>query len=789
MKFSEKWLREWVNPDISSDELVSQLTMLGLEVDSVDRPQALDGVIVGHVLAVEKHPDADRLRVCRVSNGQSEEQVVCGAPNVREGMKVAFATVGAKLPSGMKIKKAKIRGVESMGMLCSESELGMSEESDGIMDLAADAPAGDTLVSYLLLDDTLIDIDITPNRGDCFCIRGIARDISARNNTGLLKSVDSSVSEQSGKTVAVRVEPENACVTYTGRVIEGIDNAVKTPLWMVEKLRRSGIRAISPVVDITNFVMLELGQPMHAFDMEKLTGGISVRNALPGETMVLLDGREITLEETTTVIADDSGAIGIAGIMGGDSTGCDESTSDIFFESALFLPEMIAGKSRSYATHTESGHRFERGVDPQLQQEALDYATGLVIEICGGKAGPLVVHREESRQPLATPVELRRDRIRRLLGIEVADADVESVLNRLGVELESSDTGWLATVPSYRYDVRIEADLIEEIARVYGYDNLPRTFPNLAPEFGAVNDVPSDIFSIKKSLLTRGYQEVVTYSFIDDQLHAALFPEQDFLPLANPISSDLSAMRTSLLPGLVNTLRKNLNRQLTDVKIFETGLSFVPGKDGLKQERKLAGLISGRTFNEHWADPNRDVDFFDLKGDLELLFDKAHLTGVEFAADTHPALHPGQTASIRFAGECVGWIGTLHPNLQKTLDLSQTAIVFEINLEILETDHIPVFEEISRFPAVRRDIAIQIDADIPMSSIQQAVLQDAPDTLKKVVVFDVYRGDKIAKGLKSVALGLILQDNSRTLGENEVENSVAGIIKVLEEKFSATLRM
>lgn len=789
MKFSEKWLREWVNPDISSDELVSQLTMLGLEVDSVDWPQPLDGVIVGDVLSVEKHPDADRLRVCRVSDGSEEKQVVCGAPNVREGMRVAFATVGAKLPSGMKIKRAKIRGIESLGMLCSESELGLSEESDGIMDLPADSPVGETLASYLQLDDTLIDIDITPNRGDCFCIRGIARDISARNDTGLLKSAETTIAETSGKTVAVNVEADNACVTYTGRVVAGIDNTATTPLWMVEKLRRSGIRAISPVVDITNFVMIELGQPMHAFDMDKLSGGIVVRNARPAEKMVLLDGREITLEETTTVIADDSGAIGIAGIMGGDSTGCDEGTTTIFFESALFLPERVAGKSRSYATHTESGHRFERGVDPALQQEALDYATGLLLDICGGEAGPVVVHREDARQPLAEPFTLRRERIQRLLGVEVPDADVESILSRLGVQLTADEQGWQAVVPSYRYDLRIEADLIEEIARVYGYDNLPRTFPDLAPEFGSVNDVPSTVGSAKNTILTRGYQEVVTYSFIDGQLHQLLFPEQPGLPLANPISSDLSVMRTSLLPGLISTLKKNLNRQLGDVKIFESGLVFLPDGDELAQERKFAALVSGRAFVEHWTDPDRDVDFFDLKGDLELLFDKAHLDDIEFVADSIPALHPGQTASITHKGETVGWIGTLHPNLQKTLDLSQTAIAFEINQDILETEHIPGFEEISRFPAVRRDIAIQIDSDVPMSSIRHAVLQDAPDTLKKVVVFDVYRGDKIASGLKSVALGLILQDNSRTLGEHEVENSVAGIIKVLEEKFSATLRM
>lgn len=789
MKFSEKWLREWVNPDISSDELVSQLTMLGLEVDSVDKPPALSGVVVGQVVSVETHPDADRLQVCQVSRGDITEQVVCGAPNVSPGMKTAFATVGAMLPSGMKIKKAKLRGVESNGMLCSDSELELSDDSDGILELSADAPVGEELAKYLDLNDTVIDIDITPNRGDCFCIRGIARDISARNNIALEKSVEHVATVDLSETVSVFVQPDNACVTYTGRMIDQIDNSVKSPLWMVEKLRRSGIRSISPIVDITNYVMIELGQPMHAFDVSKLDGGIVVRNAETNEKLQLLDGREVTLENTTTVIADDRGAIGIAGIMGGDSTGCDENSSRIFLESALFLPELIAGKSRSYSTHTESGHRFERGVDPGLQQQALEYATKLVLEICGGLAGEIVTHSEENRQPVAESIRLRRARILRLLGIEVPDDDVESMLERLGVSLERSDEGWVATVPSYRYDLRIEADLIEEIARVYGYHNLPRTFPDLSPEFSAVNDLPSSISSIKNTLVTRGYQEVVTYSFIDDELHKQLFSEEEFLPLANPISSDLSAMRTSLLPGLITTLQKNLNRQHNDVKIFESGLSFVIDGGELIQERKLAGLISGRASAENWSDTEREVDFFDLKGDLEILFEKAHINSAVFIADTHSALHPGQCARIELNGENVGWIGTLHPNLQKTLDLSQTAIVFEIDQDALETNHIPRFEEISRYPAVRRDISILIDSDIPMDSIQRSVLQNAPAYLKKVVVFDVYRGDKVAKGLKSVALGLILQDNSRTLEENEVESSVAGIIKVLEENFSATLRM
>lgn len=790
MKFSENWLREWISPDISSDELVTQLTMLGLEVDSVEKSgAALEGVVVGHITEVEPHPDADRLRVCQVSTGDEVNQVVCGAPNVHVGMRTAFATIGAQLPSGMKIKKAKLRGVESRGMLCSESELGLSDSSSGLMELDVEAPVGMSVNEYMQLEDTIIEIDITPNRSDCFCIRGVARDVSARNNLAVAKIIENDIKISSNDTVAVKVEVNNACVNYTGRVIKGVDNSAITPLWMIERLRRSGIRSISPVVDITNYVMLEIGQPMHGFDLSKLQGGIVVRQAQDKEKLVLLDGREVSLSVDTTVIADDRGAIGIAGIMGGDSTGCDEKTTDIFFESALFLPEHIAGKSRSYAVHTESGHRFERGVDPGLQEEALDYATQLVLDICGGEAGPVSVSSESARMPFALPIKLRRDRIKRILGVAVADSDVSDLLGKLGVDLSEESDGWLAAVPSYRYDLRIEADLIEEVARVYGYDNLPRTYPDLSPSFSVVEDQKSDMDVVRQSLIESGYQEVITYSFVDSEIQKIVVPDVEALPLANPISSDLAVMRTSLWPGLISTLKKNLNRQLLDVRIFEMGLRFVMQDDQLQQDRMFAGLLSGRASIENWFGEGRQVDFFDLKGDLEVLFKKAHLNTVEFVAAENSALHPGQSAKILCNGELSGWIGVLHPNLQKSLDLSQTAIVFEIKQELLETSHLPSFQEVSKFPAVRRDIAVVLPDDIPMSSIESTVLQSAPDYLKKLVVFDVYRGDKVASGLKSVALGLILQDNSRTLDEAKVESSVAGIIKVLEEKFGATLRM
>ncbi len=791
MKFSEKWLRKWVNPKIGTEELLDQLTMLGLEVDSSQSLKDLfEGVVVGEVVSVEPHPDADRLRVCRVSDNSAEWQVVCRAPNVVKGMKTAFAKVGAKLPSGMEIKKTKLCGVESNGMLCSESELKLSDSSEGLMVLSSDAPTGTSLNDFMQLDDTVIDIDITPNRGDCFCIRGIARDISARNNLSLKEQDSNQVQITSSDSITVEVLPDCACVRYTGRVLNDIDNSIKSPLWLTERLRRSGVRAISLVVDVTNYVMLELGQPMHAFDMVKLSGAIRVRKAKKNEPLSLLDGRDILLNDDTTIIADDSGAIGIAGIMGGSTTGCDQNTTQVFLESALFLPEQIAGKSRFYSVHTESGHRFERGVDSQLQHEALEYASRLLLEICEkGNAGEICEFVDDSRLPSAEDIQLRKSRIKKLLGFDIDAAQVESVLGKLGVTLTRNDLGWMTTAPSYRYDIRLEADLIEELARVYGFENLPRTFPGLAPEFKAVEDNQNDKASINQFLCTIGFQEVITYSFVDGSIQSQLHPAEQALPLANPISSDMGVMRISHWTGLLTTLQRNLNRQLSDVNIFESGLVFRFVDDQLTQEPILSGLMSGKKNLEHWSNDPRNVDFFDMKGIVEALCAKAHLQKMEFIAAENPALHPGQSAKIVHQGKFLGWVGALRPNLQKTLNLSQTVLMFEINQKALETGFLPSFQDISKYPAVRRDISVVLNDKITMADIENAIVELSPEYLEKTVVFDVYRGENVAIGLKSIALGLILQNKSRTLSEGEVGSSVASIIKVLEEKFSATLRM
>ena len=577
MKFSEKWLREWVNPPVDTEALGEQLTFMGLEVDEItSAAPGFESVVVARIASIKQHPGADRLRVCEVDFGNSElVQVVCGAPNARAGLVTALAQVGGKLPDGTKLKKAKLRGEPSFGMLCSAGELGLSDEGSGIMELPDNAPIGTELDVYLELDDSIIDIDLTPDRGDCLSIRGIARDLSAKNDLPLQLREINDVAIQTDATCTVNVEPGSACVRYAGRVVQGVNVAAASPSWMVERLRRAGVRAINPAVDITNYVMLELGQPMHAFDADKLQGDVQVRLARAGERVVLLDGRDVALDADTTIIADDRGPIGIAGIMGGESTSVDESTTNIFLESALFLPEIIAGKPRRYSSHSESAHRFERGVDPAGQREALEYATGLVRTIAGGKAGPVGDWIDTENLPLRPAVHVRRARLKRVLGISPEPASVDIIFARLGIECERTDAGWQVTAPSYRYDLAIEEDYLEEVARIIGYDSLPRTYPEHRPTFRPVPETSVSPLAIKQRLVTLGYQEVITYSFVEAEQQQLLRPDITALPLANPLSSELGVMRTTLVGGLISTLRRNLARQQTSVAVFETGLRFL----------------------------------------------------------------------------------------------------------------------------------------------------------------------------------------------------------------------
>ncbi len=792
MKLSEQWLREWVNPPVSSAELAEQLTLMGLEVDEIDdiKP-AFSGVVVAKITATEKHPDADKLKVCTVDAGESTGdsiQIVCGAPNARAGMFAPLATVGAKLPGGIKVRKAKLRGVESSGMLCSASELELANDASGLMELPGDPAPGTPLDELLDLQDAVFDVELTPNRGDCLSVRGIARDLSARNQQALQLHEITAVTASTDEQMQVQVASDCACVRYVGRIVSGVDCSVSSPLWLIERLRRSGIRSINPAVDVTNYVMLELGQPMHAFDLDKVQGTIGVRRAKEGEKVVLLDGREVTLEGDTTVITDDRGAIGIAGIMGGDSTGVDENTTRVFFEAALFLAEDIIGKPRRYDAHTDSAHRYERGVDPLLQPEAMEYATSLLQTIAGGDCGPVVDWCDENRLPLGEPVLLRRERIERVLGIVYEDAEVESIFTRLGITIEKQAAGWKVTPPSARYDLRIEEDYIEELARIRGYDNFPRTLNSYQPGFSAVKETEVPVAALKNQLVHRGYREVVTFSFVDDAVQQQLMPEHDALLLANPISSDLAAMRTSLVPGLLKVMQHNLNRQNADLRIFETGLRFVPGDNELIQEPVIGGLVTGKRLEENWNNDGAGTDLFDLKGDIESLAALATGESIEFCASSHHFLHPGVSGDIVAADEVVGWFGQLHPKFLNSLDLSEPPLLFEIRLDALSKAQLTSFNEISRYPSVRRDLSLLVSAETSNKVLVDTIKRHAPASLQNVLTFDVYAGKNIEKGKKSVALGLILQDFSRTLEESEVDQAVSAILSGLSQDLGVGLR-
>ena len=790
MKFSESWVREWVDPDVSSSELVDQLTMLGLEVDDYSSAGGdFSEVVVARIVSVEPHPDADRLRVCQVDDGSdNQHNVVCGAPNAEVGIVVPFARVGALLPGGFKIKSSKLRGVKSDGMLCSAAELKLADDANGLHELPVDAPLGQTLQQYLQLDDHLIDIDLTPNRGDCLSIRGVAREISARNNEPMREPVFESVASTLDDTFPVEIDQDSCCASYAGRIIRGIDATAKTPLWMVEKLRRCGLRSISPSVDVTNFVMMEYGQPMHAFDLDKLHHGIHVRRATAGEKLTLLDDRELTLDADTTVIADRKNSVAIAGIMGGNATGVTADTHNVLLEAALFTPLGIAGKPRRYNAYTDSAQRFERGVDSDLQMRAIERATALLTSIVGGESGPAFEVRNSTLDRSFTEVHLRRDRLAKFLGISVPDQRVVEILERLGIETREAPDGWHACSPSWRYDVSIEEDLIEEIARVHGYDQMPRTNPLFVPNINAICESYMPRFRIPQLLVDRGYQEAVCYSFVDGSKQIHFEPEIESLALANPISNDMGVMRNTLWVGLCDTLQSNLNRQQSDIRLFESGLKFVMQDNDLIQKPVLAGLVAGQRNPDHWSATPEPADFYDVKADVEAVLQAASGRAFHFETDTHPALHPGMCSRILVGDEGVGWLGALHPKLQKTLSLSQLPIMFEIELEHLDKANIPAFVDISKFPSVRRDLAVTLDTQVSYAAIKECVEKHAPASLQAVRIMSVYTGSGITDGSKSVALGLILQDFSRTLDDIEIDSAVSQILNGLTDDLRAILR-
>ncbi|MHB2080702.1 phenylalanine--tRNA ligase subunit beta [Pseudomonas asiatica] len=792
MKFSEQWLRGWVNPQVSRDELVARLSMAGLEVDSVT-PAAgqFSGIVVGEILATEQHPDADKLRVCQVSNGQETFQVVCGAPNARPGIKIPFAMIGAELPGDFKIKKAKLRGVESFGMLCSAAELQISEENDGLLELAADAPVGEDIRQYLSLDDASIEIGLTPNRGDCLSIAGLARDVSALYDTPVTRPVVPAVPAAHDEVRPVEVSAPAACPRYLGRVIRNVDLSKPTPLWMVERLRRSDVRSIDAAVDITNYVMLELGQPMHAFDLAEINGGIRVRMAEEGEKLVLLDGQEVALRADTLVIADHTRALAIAGVMGGEHSGVNtEKTRDLFLESAFFEPISVAGKARSYGLHTDASHRYERGVDSQLAREAMERATQLLLDIVGGEAGPVVEAVSEQHLPQVAPVTLRAERITQMLGMEMDPAQVEQLLNALELTTTKTEEGqWIVNVPSHRFDISLEVDLIEELARLYGYNNLPVRYPQarLAPQ--GKPETRGDLPTLRRLLVARGYQEAITYSFIDPKLFELFSPGVEPLLLANPISSDMAAMRASLWPGLVKALQHNLNRQQDRVRLFESGLRFVGQLGDLKQQPMIAGVVTGSRLPEGWANGRDGVDFFDVKADVEALLGySGALSDFTFSAGKHPALHPGQTAAIERDGKLVGYLGAIHPELAKALDLDRPVFLFELVLGDVVEGRLPKFSELSKFPETRRDLALIAGRDVASSSVLEVIRDNAGEWLTDLRLFDVYQGKGIDPDRKSLAVGLTWQHPSRTLNDDEVNAALQNILTSLEQRLNTTLR-
>ena len=793
MKFSESWLRQLVDPAISVEDLVSQVTMAGLEVDGVEAAAPrISGVVVGEIISVQQHPDADKLRVCQVLGASEQFQVVCGAPNARVGIKVPFATVGALLPGDFKIKKAKLRGVESFGMLCAQDELGLGDEASGLWELPADAPVGTNLVEYLDLDDMIIEVDLTPNRGDCLSIRGLAREVGVLNKADVTVQDCSAVKATISDVVSVKLNVPKGCARYVGRVMRDLNLAQATPQWMKERLRRSGIRSLGPAVDVTNYVLLELGQPMHAFDLDKIDGGIVV-NMGANQSLKLLDDSDVIVDVDTLVIADHKKVLALAGIMGGSESSVSDQTTDILLESAWFNPLALAGKARLYGKHTDSSHRFERGVDPQLQIAAMERATALMLEICGGSVGPLVVQESAENLPVAAEITLRDARLAQQLGLTIDADEVDDILSRLGLSLvkrSSNSATWLA--PSWRFDLTIEQDLVEEVARIYGYNNLPTSTPTMALDLQPNPESQQQPGVFRSQLISRGYQEVITYSFVDPEVQALVDPGVTPVSLANPISADMAVMRTNLWSGLLSTAAYNLNRQQSRIRIFEMGQCFVPSEEGdlgLSQNMMLAGLICGSRAPVGWTSTKDKVDFYDIKGDLEAVFAQTGLAAeFSFTADEHPALHPGQAALICRNSQKIGWIGQLHPKIQKRLGISTEAYLFQVDFSKIEDVRIPSFQEVSKFPEVKRDLAFIVDTSVPAQHLVNSAREAAGKHLIDLKLFDVYQSKDVDSKGKSIALGLTFQDDSRTLTDEEINHAIDSVVSHLAEICGAELR-
>jgi len=791
VKFSEKWLREWVDPALDTLALAHRLTMAGHEVDSVEsQGTGLDGVVVAEVIEAGKHPNADRLSVCRVATGNGDPvEVVCGAPNVVVGMKSPFAPAGTELPNGMKLKRTKIRGVTSNGMLCSATELALGDESDGIVELPANATVGQPLAEFLELPDHTFDLDLTPNRGDCFSVLGIARDVAAMTAVPHREASVAAVTATIEDQQAVELVFPEGCPRFAGRVIRNIDIGARSPVWMTEKLRRSGLRAIHPVVDITNYVMLELGQPLHAYDLNLVRGPIRPRLAKAGEKVTLLDEREIELNPNTMVITDDTGPIGLAGIMGGLSTAVNDKTTGVFFEAAFWPPEFMAGRARQYALHTDASLRFERGVDPAGQARAVERATALLLEIAGGEAGPVSDYVVADHMVKKEPLLLRKSRLKKVLGTKIDSNRVGEILINLGFVTTDHAAGWSVEIPSFRFDIDVEDSLVEEVARIFGYDEIPEITEITATPLATADESRIDLDLVANTLVARDYQEVITYSFIDEEINERVTGVASELVLSNPMSSEMSVMRGSVWPGLLAAAASNVARQQERVRIFEIGKTFHGTVNAPEEVMRVAGLAYGDAAREQWGQTAQAVDFFDIKSDVSALLKLRNpMSSYRFVADDHPALQSGQAAKIFRGNDVVGVIGKIHPDITKLFDLDKGAIVFEMDSVHAFTTAVPTATEISKFPMIRRDIAVIVDDSVSAASLVAAVESTASDLIRNVRIFDVYRGPGIEAGRKSVALGLILQETSRTLTDDDADAAKSAAVRKLQQEFAAVLR-
>jgi phenylalanyl-tRNA synthetase beta chain len=789
MKFSENWLRQHVPTTATRDELAAMLTAIGLEVEDMTvLGESLDGVVVAQIVSAEKHPEADRLQVCQVDTGNGMVQIVCGAPNARAGLKAPLATVGANLPGGIAIKAAKLRGVESFGMLCSAKELGVDPDASGLLELPGDAPLGAKLADYLGLPDATIELKLTPNRADCFSVRGIAFDVAAAKGSEVAPFEVTPVPAQSNATLTVELNSTADAPRYCGRVIENLNTAAPTPAWIAERLRRSGVRPISLLVDVTQYVMLELGQPMHAFDRDTLKGPVGVRRARAGESVKLLDGRDAALDPEFLVITDADRAVALAGVMGGFDTRVTETTKNVFLEAAHFAPAAIIGRGRKLGLHTDAAHRFERGVDPDLPRVAIEYATKLILDAAGGTPGPVIEAALPEHLPQPQPIMLRRARLARVLGLVVADAEVERILRALGLAVNATADGWSVTPPSRRFDLAIEEDLIEEIARIHGYDAIPTTLPVGASRLVAPSESRIDEGTARRQLAARDYLEAVNYAFIDADLLAKWGATDGAVPLANPLSAELGVMRTSLLPGLVGALARNAARQQSRVRLFELGNVFAAnGADAPVETQRIAAAACGDVSAEQWLAKSRSVGFHDLGGDLDSLAALAG-TELEYRPSQPVWAHPGRSADVYRDGVKIGWMGQLHPRLQRSLDLDAEVVAFELDLDLLFRRAIPKAGPLSRYPSVRRDLAFVLTENVTWAAVSATVKRAAGPSLRDLVLFDRYVGKGVETGFKSLAMGLILQEESRTLTEHDVEGAVAAVTAALQHEHGAVIR-